>query len=80
MVKIINDFLKEEDGLGTVEIVLLIAILVGLALIFRNAIVGFVSRILGKTMDTEGQFDTKQIGNTPAKSTTPTTPTKTTNP
>ncbi|MBN4056582.1 MAG: hypothetical protein COA82_12035 [Alkaliphilus sp.] len=51
----IKNILKREDGLGTVEIVLLIAILVGLALIFRTAIVEFVSRILenitGVTID-----------------------------
>lgn len=46
MIKIIKNFLTEEDGLGTVELVLLIAVLVGLALIFRKAIVEFVERIL----------------------------------
>ncbi|WP_432408059.1 Flp1 family type IVb pilin [Wukongibacter sp. M2B1] len=67
MVKILRDFFKEEDGLGTVEIVLLLAILVGLALIFRKAIVGFVSSILGNTMETKGEFDTQKIGDTPAQ-------------
>ncbi|MGV8146185.1 MAG: Flp1 family type IVb pilin [Alkaliphilus sp.] len=53
----IKKILKKEDGLGTVEIVLLIAILVGLALIFRTAIVEFVKTILesitGITIDPE---------------------------
>lgn len=39
-------FIKEEDGLGTVEIVILIAILVGIALIFRDAIIRFVTDIM----------------------------------
>lgn len=64
MVKILRDFLREEDGLGTVEIVLLIAVLVGLALLFRRQVVGFVSRILGSTLGNEGEFNSNDIGNT----------------
>ncbi|WP_432663223.1 Flp1 family type IVb pilin [Wukongibacter baidiensis] len=48
MMKILRDFLKEEDGLGTVEIVLLIAVLVGLALLFKTNIVNFVKNIFKK--------------------------------
>ncbi len=44
--KLIKDFLKEEDGLGTVEIVVIIAVLVGIALIFRDAIINFVTDIM----------------------------------
>ena len=39
-------FIKEEDGLGTVEIVVIIAVLVGIALIFRDAIIKFVTDIM----------------------------------
>ncbi len=56
MVKIFKDFLKEEDGLGTVEIVLLIAILVGLALAFKKSIVEFVNGILKGIQGKEGEF------------------------
>ena len=48
MVKLIKNFLKEEDGLGTVEIVVIIAVLVGIALIFRSAIFSFVKSALNK--------------------------------
>jgi Flp pilus assembly pilin Flp len=41
-----KSFLKEEDGLGTVEIVVIIAVLVGIALIFRDAIINFVTGIM----------------------------------
>lgn len=41
-----NRFIKREEGLGTVEIVVIIAILVGIALIFRNAIIDFVTSIM----------------------------------
>lgn len=46
MRNLVKSFLKEEDGLGTVEIVVLIAVLVGIALIFRDAIIKFVTDIL----------------------------------
>ena len=42
MIKLFKNFLQDEDGLGTVEIVVIIAVLVGIALIFRTAIFGFV--------------------------------------
>ncbi len=38
----LKEFWMEEDGMGTVEIILIIAALVCVALIFRNAIVDFV--------------------------------------
>lgn len=40
-------FLKEEEGMGTVEIVMIIAALVAVALIFREAIVEFVTNMIG---------------------------------
>lgn len=46
MLNLVKSFLKEEDGLGTVEIVLIIAVLVGIALIFRDAIIKFVTEIM----------------------------------
>ena len=48
MIKLFKNFLKEEDGLGTVEIVVIIAVLVGIALIFRAAIFSFVSGAVDK--------------------------------
>ena len=38
--------LREEEGLGTVEIVLILAVLVGIALIFRQYIFAFVGDIM----------------------------------
>ena len=43
-------FLEEEEGLGTVEVVLILAVLVGIALIFRAYIFGFVKDIMGNIM------------------------------
>ncbi len=40
-------FLIEEDGLGTVELLLILAGLVSVALIFKKQLVGFVKGTLG---------------------------------
>lgn len=44
----VNNFIKNETGMGTVEIVIIIAILVTLALIFRNAILGLIGSLIEK--------------------------------
>lgn len=48
--KLFVDFFKEEDGLGTVEIILIIAVLVGVALIFRNQLINFVNKVIVKVL------------------------------
>lgn len=39
-------YIDRQQGLGTVEIVIIIAVLVGIALIFRDAIIDFVVDIM----------------------------------
>ncbi len=46
MRRFLKNFMNEQDGLGTVEIVVIIAVLVGIALIFRDAIIKFVTSIM----------------------------------
>ena len=49
---------KDERGMGTVEIVIITAMLVGLALLFRDQIVTFLNNILAKTFENgNGFFD-----------------------
>lgn len=44
---------RDEEGMGTVEVVLIIVVLVGLVLIFQEQIKGLVEIIFGKiTQDT----------------------------
>jgi len=45
---LIKNFIREEDGMGTVEVVIIVAVLVAIALIFRKAIYNFVKEIVGK--------------------------------
>ena len=47
-----NQFLKEEDGMGTVEIILIIVVLIGLVVIFKNQITALVNSIMKKITST----------------------------
>ena len=40
-------FYLNKIGMGTVEVVIIVAVLVGVALIFRDAIFNFVNEIIG---------------------------------
>lgn len=46
--KTIRQFIKEEDGMGTVEIILIIVVLVGLVIIFKEQITKIVNSIFSK--------------------------------
>lgn len=41
-----NRFLDEEDGMGVVEIILIIVVLIGLVIIFKEQITSLVNKIL----------------------------------
>lgn len=41
-----KDFWKEEDGMGTVEIILIIVVLIGLVMIFREEIMNIVEGVM----------------------------------
>ena len=51
MLGVIKGFLKDEDGISTVEIVVIIAILVGLALLFQKSIISYVSKLIDKFLN-----------------------------
>lgn len=55
--KLIRRFMREEDGMGTVELVIIVAVLVGIALIFREAIFGFVDEIVTKIFDSNNDVN-----------------------
>lgn len=46
--KTMKNFLREEDGMGTVEIILIIVVLVGLVIIFKEQITKIVDSIFSK--------------------------------
>lgn len=53
--KVIRDFWKEEDGIGVVEIILILVILIMIIAIFRKQIIDIISsafkQINGKAKD-----------------------------
>jgi hypothetical protein len=44
-------FWKEEDGLGTLEIILIIAVVIIIALLFKDWIIELIERLMGKADD-----------------------------
>ena len=51
-----RQFLKEEDGMGTVEIILIIVVLIGLVIIFKNQITTIVNNLFGKITNEIDKF------------------------
>ena len=43
-----KDFLREEEGMGTVEVILIIVVLVGLVVIFKGEITAIVADLVTK--------------------------------
>ena len=43
-----RDFLREEEGLGTVEIILIIVVLIGLVIIFKTQLRSLVETVFEK--------------------------------
>lgn len=43
-----KDFLQEEDAVGVVEIILILVVLIGLVIIFKDQLTSLVENILSK--------------------------------
>ena len=57
MVKnIITKFVEDEDGMGVVEIILIIMVLIGLVVIFKRQITSLVNSILSKMTSQANQI------------------------
>jgi hypothetical protein len=46
MLAYFKKLIKEDKGMGTVEVIIIIAVLVGVALLFRKQLIGFVNGII----------------------------------
>lgn len=55
--KKIRGLIKNEDGMGTLEILLIVAVLVGIALIFRGEINEWVTKLTDSTETQIEQFN-----------------------
>ena len=52
----IKEFLKEETGIGTVEMILILVVLIGLVLIFKKQITNLVNDIFQTITNKAGQI------------------------
>lgn len=46
--KTLKDFIREEDGMGTVEVILIIVVLISLVIIFKKQLTDIVNNIFSK--------------------------------
>lgn len=51
----IRELLNEEDGMGTVEVILIIVVLVGLVVIFKTQITRIVNNLFQRITDQTGR-------------------------
>ena len=58
---LLQRFMQEEDALGTVELILIIVVLVGLVAIFKKQLVSLVNNILAKITKQSCQRNTYQL-------------------
>ncbi len=55
IIKLLSDFIKEEDGIGVVEIILILVVLISLVLIFKSKITNLVNSIFTKITNNANQ-------------------------
>ena len=48
MLKNLKDFIKDEEGMGTVELILIIVVLISLVIIFKEQLVKLVESVFEK--------------------------------
>lgn len=52
----IKNFWNDEEGMGTLEILLIIAVLIAIAVIFRGAIMGWINDLIDNIGGDIGDF------------------------
>ncbi len=56
MMKRFKAFIKEEKGMGTVEVILIIVVLIGLVIIFKSQLTQIVNNIFAKIAAQSGSI------------------------
>lgn len=51
-----RDFWEDQSGMGVVEVILIIVVLIGLVIIFKNQITGVVNDIFEKIVSQAGKI------------------------
>lgn len=52
----IKNFIKDEGGMGVVEVILIIVVLITLVLIFKNQLTSIVKSLFAKISNNAAQF------------------------
>lgn len=55
-------FMYEEEGMGTVEVIIIIAVLVGVALLFRKKLIEFVNGIINNLFPDSSSLENNKAG------------------
>lgn len=55
MLTVLKRFIREEDGIGTVEMILILVVLIGLVLVFKTQLTDLVDKIFKTVNDKAGQ-------------------------
>ena len=53
MREFISGFLREEDGMQTVEMVIILVVLVGIAIVFRDQLIKWFNALLGQAQQND---------------------------
>ena len=61
MLKEVKGIIFEEDGISTVEIVVIIAILIGIALLFRKSITAYVQKVISNFINTAPTVENLEV-------------------
>ncbi|MBU5473566.1 MAG: hypothetical protein GX284_01755 [Clostridiales bacterium] len=51
-----KNFLTEEEGIGVVEVILILVVLIGLVIIFKKEITALINDIFAKITERAGQL------------------------
>lgn len=62
MISTLKRFFTEEDGMGTVEVIIIIAVLVGVALLFRKQLIAFVNGIINNLFPDADKLENNKAG------------------
>ena len=56
ILKEIRRFIQEEDGVGVVEVILILVVLIGLIIIFKSKLTVLMNNIFGTITDRSGML------------------------
>ena len=62
MKELFRRFMYEEEGMGTVEVIIIIAVLVGVALLFRKKLIDFVNGIINNLFPDANSLENNKAG------------------